>query len=318
MFLFTSKKRKISRIPLPVTYIVAYSVYFIVGYFVPNIPVPSLTSIMIFVVSVLSACAVFAVTVNRTIFNCVAGWAVQNLAVNICNVFFAFVKMQYGWSKFFVKLAIKLAIYVLCYFVFAKKSQKAEMTIRLIRLYIMSLLTIVITSVMFSVVNSNGKSSVEMSLALTLCCLLALMFQFSEFRNSNLDKERVMLETLLHYEQKQHELTQGAIDLINIKCHDLKKQVMTLKELLGDEAGLVLGDIEDALSVYEDMVNTGNKNLDLIISEEKLYCNKYGIVIDVMADGAQLDFMDPADIYSLFSNALSNAAEGAMCEQGGG
>lgn len=315
IFLFGSKRRVLPKIPYAVLFIAVWAVYFVSAYFIPLLPVPSLMAIIDFTISMLAAWAVFDIKINRIIFFCVAGYAVQNLAVNINNVFFDFVTVNNGWGKFFIRLFIKIAVYVGSYFAFARRSRDEELNIRHIRLYVISLLTIVVSSVLFALVRSSGHYSREISLAMALCGLLALMLQFSEFHSGNLNKEMVSLEWLLRYEQEQHDLKQDTIDLINIKCHDLKKQVTALKELLGDRADELIGESERAISVYDDMVLTGNKNLDIIVAEEKAYAKKCGATIDVMADGAQIDFMSPADIYSLFSNALSNAVEAVASEQ---
>ncbi len=321
MFSYKSKHRKIFKIPFAILFIVVYAAYAVASYFIPLFRTPSLMSLTIFAISVLAAWAVFDVKINRILFNCVAGYAVQNLAVNVVNTCYTIIfecgGFLTGWASFFVRLAIKLLIYVGCYFAFARKSMNAEMNIPKPRLYITSLLTIVVTSVLFSVVRNNGSFGLEINIAMTLCGILALLLQFSEFHSGNLNKETATLERLLYYEQKQHEITQETIDIINIKCHDLKKQVTAFKELLGDKADDMLGDTEKVITAYDEMVKTGNKTLDLTIYEEKNYCRKYGITLDVMADGAQLDFMAPSDIYSLFSNALNNAVESVMYEEEG-
>ena len=68
------------------------------------------------------------------------------------------------------------------------------------------------------------------------------------------------------------------------------------------------------MASYNSLVNTGNKNLDLIISEEKLICEKHGIPFDVMADGEAVSFIQPVDLYSLIGNALRNAVENSLKE----
>ena len=49
--------------------------------------------------------------------------------------------------------------------------------------------------------------------------------------------------------------------------------------------------------------------LDVILAEKSLYCERNGIVLTAIADGAKLRFMGQFDLYSLFENAVSNAIE---------
>lgn len=317
IFSIFSKFRKWRWKPLSyILLVAAVAVLIAVGFSLPLLPIPALTPLIVFALSILLQWLVLNTPINRILFNSVAAYAVQNLAVNFRGFLMSFFELR-GWGSFIVRTVLTAAVYVFAYFVFARKINRKELSISYIHLYIMSFVSVFITSVLFALMRRSGKLDVYTYAILAICCLLALLYQFSTFNRANSDKETVTLERLLYYEQKQHDLTQETIDLINIKCHDLKKQVIALKEFLGDKAEGVLGDTEKVVSLYDEMVKTGNKNLDLIISEEKLYCSKHGVTIDVMADGAQLDFMSPADIYSLFSNALINAVESVMYEDEG-
>lgn len=301
----------------PLTYIiiaVGLAVHFTVAYFLPLLKIPGLTTLFVFAITIIFQWIIFGCSLNRTLFNSVAAYSVQNLGVNVRSFIMALLPPFGGWGRLGVRFALTAAVYVFAYFFFARKSSRKKLSIGYAHLYIMSFLSVLIANTLFAVLLRNGMLNEYTYIILAICCLLALLYQFSIFKSANLDREIVTIEKLLYYEQKQHNLSQETIDLINVKCHDLKKQVTALKELLGDRAEEALGETEKAISVYENMVNTGNKNLDLIILEERNYCSKYGISIDVMADGAQLDFMAPADIYSLFSNALNNAIENVMYE----
>jgi sensor histidine kinase regulating citrate/malate metabolism len=52
--------------------------------------------------------------------------------------------------------------------------------------------------------------------------------------------------------------------------------------------------------------------MDTILMEYLLYCERHNIRFTVVADCKKLDFMSEEDIYSLFSNLISNAIEGAQ------
>lgn len=317
MFSFPSKFRKWKWKPLSyIIAVLAVVVHFAVGFPMPLFKVPGLAALLIFAVSVLMQWIVFDTPVNRILFNSVAAYAVQNLAVNSRSFVLYFLPFT-GWGRLISRILLTVAVYVFAYFFYAKRINKKELTVSYWHLYVMSFISVFVSSVLFAIFLRNGKLDVYSYGALSICCLLALMYQFSAFKSANLNKEAAILEQLLYRERKQYEISRETIDLINMKCHDLKKQMSALKLTLGAESGEIIGEAEKAVKIYESLADTGNRTLDLVLTEEILYCNKYDIEISVMVDGKALDFMATGDIYSLFCNALSNAVESASYEEAG-
>jgi len=316
LFAIGSKPRKWWKIPAFVSIPLSAIGFYAFGILVPSVSVPTLTSLMIFAVSIIVHWACLDVPVNRAIFNCVGAYAVQSLGINLREAFFFLVDMS-GWGKTVVRIAITLAVYTICYLAFARERQKDEMNIKYVRLYLVSFLTVVITNLMFVLFKQTNINGLPVKLVLSICCILALVLQYSTFKNGSLNKETAIMEQLLSREQKLHELSQATIDVINIKAHDLKSQIAILRQNYGEEADDIIGDVEKAVTAYSEMVSTGNKNLDLVINEEKMIGAKYGIKIDVIADGSLIGFMSPSDVYSLFGNALRNAVECVVSEEDG-
>lgn len=272
-------------------------------------------TLVIFVLSVLLQFAVLKQPFHRVVFNSVSAYATQNLAVNVFDFIRLLTKLT-GWGMLLVKYAVDAAIYAACYFIFARKNRRTELHINYIYLGVVCVLTLLITNVLGWYLTKAVGMRYETLITLTVCCIGSLMLLNSALYRGKASFEKATLERLLHMEQKQHEITQESIEIINYKCHDLKKQIAALKDMFGDEvAAEIFGEAEKAVQIYDSSINTGNKNLDLIINEEKLFCDKYGISLDIMADGSLLSFMVPADIYSLFGNALRNAVESVMDEE---
>ena len=61
--------------------------------------------------------------------------------------------------------------------------------------------------------------------------------------------------------------------------------------------------------IYDSSVKTGNEILDVLLTEKSLICEQEGITWTCVADGRQLSFLDPIDLYTLFGHALDNAIE---------
>ena len=52
-----------------------------------------------------------------------------------------------------------------------------------------------------------------------------------------------------------------------------------------------------------------SETIDVIFTEKSLVCQKNNIVLNCMADGKIMSFMDTADVYILFGNLMDNAIE---------
>lgn len=141
-----------------------------------------------------------------------------------------------------------------------------------------------------------------------LCCCIALFFQFELLNNRRLRTELDIINQLWHKEQEQFYAAKANIELINMKCHDIKHQLGAL----GTMSANAKHEIEKIVSIYDSSVQTGNEVLDIILTEKSLLCNKNDIRFSCMADGARLNFMAVEDLCSLFGNLIDNAVEAVM------
>lgn len=145
----------------------------------------------------------------------------------------------------------------------------------------------------------------------TLCCIFLLYIQFSLIKTGALKSELDVTQYLLREKERQYNISKDNIELINLKCHDLRHQIRSISAQKGltDDA---VKEIEKSISIYDAAVRTENEVLDTILTEKSLKCNRDGISLTCVVDGHALDFMAAADIYSLFGNALENAMEAVM------
>ena len=119
-------------------------------------------------------------------------------------------------------------------------------------------------------------------------------------------QEIAMTEKLLSEERKQYDSVKENIDIVNMRCHDLKHQLEDLSYKL-TEGELIK--LKDAIKIYDSSIKTGNEVLDVVIYEKQLIFNKENIRFTCMADGDALKFMRTTHVYALFNNALGNALE---------
>lgn len=146
-------------------------------------------------------------------------------------------------------------------------------------------------------------------IAFDIIILTALVGLVNEGRQS---LELEVMEQLLHQEEQQHRISRENIEIINMKCHDLKHMVRDFRRKEPESSEDTLREIENAISIYDSGVRTGSDALDTILMEKQLYCRKYAIEMGCIADGASLSFMSDSDVYSLFGNILDNAIESVL------
>lgn len=141
-------------------------------------------------------------------------------------------------------------------------------------------------------------------------CFTALLVLFSSNREGQLLDEKQLVERLLMERETQQRFLAETIDLVNMKCHDMKHQVALLRrENGGEEAEQALQKLEKTVDIYGSFAHTGNKTVDAILTEKGLYCESHGISLNCMATGKELSFLETADLYSLLGNILENAIE---------
>ena len=64
---------------------------------------------------------------------------------------------------------------------------------------------------------------------------------------------------------------------------------------------------------FENFVDTGNETLDVILTDKHEQCMKNNIPLLTMIQAELLDLLSPADLTTIFANALDNAIE-HVCE----
>ena len=139
-----------------------------------------------------------------------------------------------------------------------------------------------------------------------VCCLFIMYMLFSLQDKRRMMDELERIKDLLDQSREQYDQSKKNIELINIKCHDLKHQLRTIGEANRiDESALA--EMSDIINIYDSEIRTGHPALDTILTEKSLYCYKNHVSLSCIADGTLLGFMTDAEIYSLFGNALDNA-----------
>lgn len=136
--------------------------------------------------------------------------------------------------------------------------------------------------------------------------LLILILEFNVLKKRDLEQELAITRRLLEEERRQYQKEKDVVEVINVKCHDLKHQLQNIGQTMPESEK---EQIAQAVKQYDSRVRTGNHALDVVLTMKRMICEGADIEFSCMVNGTLLSFMEETDIYSLFGNLLDNAIE---------
>ena len=211
-------------------------------------------------------------------------------------------------------IGVYVLVYALVFMFFGRRIwQSPDLQIKNSSLLILSGVIMFVNVLLHSIlVYGSDTASVYVMLLYVynlVCCAFIFYMMSTVVDIKHLRQELVILGHLRELEREQYEEQSRDIELINMRCHDIKHQIYAR---MHDKSDDYLRDLDELINVYNAKVKTGNRELDIILTQKSLFCAKHGIVFSCMADGSGLSFMDKTDIYSLFGNIIDNAIECVM------
>lgn len=142
-----------------------------------------------------------------------------------------------------------------------------------------------------------------------ITCLSCLLIQFSISNAERVREENRMLAIVINKQHEQHELSRQAVEMLNIKFHDIRSQISRLQTRVDSADQPKFAEVQRTLQIYASVAQTGNATIDAILMEKSLMCEMNDIRLSYIVDGQRLSFMDAVDIFSLLNNILDNAIE---------
>jgi hypothetical protein len=129
-------------------------------------------------------------------------------------------------------------------------------------------------------------------------------------------EQRHIVEQLLKNEKARFDMLKENMDLINMKCHDLRYHVQKYRqEAAYGKHDKFFDEIDSAIGIYDAIPLTGNQAFDVLLNEKNLFCRENKINLTYLVDSAALEKFDVSDIYSLFGNAVDNAIQSVLNEE---
>lgn len=257
----------------------------------------------------------FRVSRWQAVFFLTAAGAVQHLVFKLSRTLEYLSYAAFGpnpWSAFVVYPVMELLLFFLCFLLFdrrlrgltAKGTHSGSVTGLLVGLLIC---TDLFQNLYIAYDAGVGPEVTTLfNLFGIMTCLFILTLQIAIVNWEKEQQDSAILKHMLHQQKEQLAVSKETIDLINVKCHDIKNQLASLDgRVLPD----MMADWNRTLSIYDSAAHTGNEALDVLLAEKSLLCEQRHIRFECIADGASLSFLTPSDIYSLLGNALENAME---------
>lgn len=162
--------------------------------------------------------------------------------------------------------------------------------------------------VLNSYASKSGGNSKAFYLAELCFNLFGILYLNSLYTMSGLERESENIHFMMEQGRRQYEISRESIEQINIKSHDLRHQIRAFHRQ-GQINEKVLTDIENTIDRYDSTVHTGNRALDILLTEKSLVCQSKGIGFTCMAEAREIGYMEETDLYAMFGNALENAIE---------
>ncbi|MEI3536562.1 MAG: ATP-binding protein [Bacilli bacterium] len=291
----------------------------------------SLMFFILFCFCFVSMVFIYDESLQKIFFIAIASYTAQHLSYQFYNLLITVIDIDYltsssqyssnpvTYSSLQVSLilfSVMLVVYVTVYEIIneffiekicSKSAKVSNISIIVISSFILAI-DIIFNSV---VVYSNLRDkiiSIIICLYNIVCCLMVLLLQFYVMSLKQSQTDLLITSQLLYNSEEQYKQNKENIELINIKCHDLKHQIERFSQK-GSFSQEESKELESMIDIYDTNVKTGNDVLDLIIKEKSLLCQKKNIKLKCYADCSKLNFITETDLYNLFGNALDNSIE---------
>ena len=223
------------------------------------------------------------------------------------------------WQPILYNIAnytIRIGIYVASYFLIARPYKKySKYIIRTLNIIVLGVLLYLVVNVANVYVVQHiwwdNKLRAVLAVTLIIFCILFDTLVVGGFRVMEHRQETTIIKATLNSKIREQEMVESNINFINMKCHDLRKELRRLKDKKGNLTDEDFCLLEESLNFYDSSVKTGNVNIDALIQEKLIYCNSAGIEFTSLVNGEAFENMASSDIYFLLVNIIDNAIEAA-------
>ncbi len=168
-----------------------------------------------------------------TLYCSVAALLAQNMGANMYDIFRGLLKLE-GYQPLSIYMFISfIFIYVLTWLLCARKLKDLEdIAANKIVTLIVVVVSYFLVCVFFMKISDYFTSKDEMfiycHLIILVCDFFALFIMFSDLKKRYLITENMLIDQMMEDTKKRYKLESQTVEMINIKCHDLKHRLDNL------------------------------------------------------------------------------------------
>lgn len=243
----------------------------------------------------------------------------------LCN---RLIDMEYGWyytllyqKLIFLEVNI-LTKLLLIYIVTIIKTVKLKVNVNnkqykyIFFSIILNLLSaILIFATIYKTTQSITNFALDFVIALISSSILILNIFFMWLiirvsKDSNLRAENKCIKENIQLQHQYYLNMQESQMKVKKLYHDMKNHMICIENLYGKNE--YVESINNQLKECNSIFNTNNMILDIILNDKKRICESKGIDLIANINFKECNFIDSADVCSIFSNMIDNAIE--ACE----
>ena len=251
-------------------------------------------------------CALFYMTI---------GYTVEHISSGILGLIMSAASISYKW-QWLLRLACGIIVIAAMFYLLTRRERKdldkdgalLPKTSTII-VSLISVLFIYVLSMYADNLIRQQANGIYINLSSLGFSMLLIIVQFGIFSRSKIKEEKDIVSRAIVEEREQYRLSQENIEKINIKCHDLKHRIDSLRNADARDRDEQIEELENLLKIYEAGFRTGNSALDEVLTKKALQCIDLDIKLLPIIDGNAVSALKDDDIYSLFGNILDNAIE---------
>ena len=204
-------------------------------------------------------------------------------------------------------------VYLIIYLIFGRRRTNTKANIHLQVLSLFIIITCIgVNRLVVDSAAGNVYFDIASSLYAILCCVFALIIQFTVTKWQQTDTERLLTAQLFSESRKQYEQWSVNAGMIKEWIHDLR-HLMNRIERLASQKQVDIPDISKVRAAVDRIsptARTGNDALDILLRNMDDLCRQNSITLQCVAYADCLKYFDGMKLYFLFANAIDNAMEG--------
>lgn len=272
------------------------------------------TVILIYGLIILGTCFCFDAGIWTVMLISSSGYAVQDLTGHGKGIILLLAGKTTQEAGAFLNLSIQAALLALAmailFVFFRDKAGRGEDYLDNRNKALLSLAVLLVCIGMGRLTNDNTSRNAMAQIAENLYAMLIsvmlLLLQYATTANARLTHDVDTMREMMHLQRVQYETNRDHVQMVNEKYHDLHKMLTTLTPYVPREQ---IERLESEVAGYDAQTHTGIEALDVVLTEKRMQCQARKTLLTCMVDGEALRFVEELDLFTLFSNLLSNAIE---------